>query len=87
MAGARRTLHEAMRIVLSEQPDGTATTGLVSDEIVRRGLYRQKGGGVAHKGQIRIRALKYPKLFQVLEREKVRLIDPDGSSGPKEINA
>ena len=68
------TLHEAMQRVLADEPNQTATTQRVSEEIVRRGLYRQKSGGVAHPGQIRIRALKYSKLFKVLDGTRVRLL-------------
>lgn len=70
------TLHEAMLFVLSEQPEQTASTKVISDEVARRELYRQKGGGIAHSGQIRIRAIKYPKLFEVVDRDTVRLIAP-----------
>jgi hypothetical protein len=76
MARSGMTLHEAMRTVLSEQPNLTASTQFVSDEIARRGLYRQQAGGVAHSGQIRIRAIKYPKLFKMVEQDTVQLISP-----------
>lgn len=74
MTDSDLTLHEAMRIVLSERPDHTASTQTLSDEIARRGLYHQKTGGVAHSGQIRIRAVKYPALFRMVNQDTVRLI-------------
>ena len=72
----KRTLHVAMQMVLTEQPDHTASTQFLSDVIAKRGLYSQKLGGIAHSGQIRIRAIKYPKLFEMVDRETVRLIGP-----------
>ncbi len=71
------TLHEAMRIVLSEQPDRTASTQHVSDEVARRGLYRQNLGGVAHAGQIRIRAINHPELFEMVDQTTVKLVAAD----------
>lgn len=72
----RYTLHEAMRMVLLEQPEHSATMQFLSDEIAERHLYRQKGGGIAHSGQIRIRAIKYARLFEVVDGDIVRLIEP-----------
>ena len=76
MPQQKLTLHEAMRIVLSGEPGRTATTQRVSDEVARRRLYSQKSGGVAHSGQIRIRAVKHPELFEMMERHIVRLVGP-----------
>jgi hypothetical protein len=77
MSKSELTLHEAMRIILLEQPGRKAQTQAISDEIARRGLYRQKSGGVAHAGQIRIRAVKYPRLFEMVDRDTVRLVEAD----------
>src|SRR2546429_7977831 len=40
----QRTLHEAMRIVLLQQPEHEAPTSLLADEIAKRGLYERKDG-------------------------------------------
>jgi hypothetical protein len=67
------TLHEAMRIVLQESPGRTATFTSVAYAIAKRGLYSQKEGGNAPAGQIRLRARKYPHLFDIIPPDKVRL--------------
>lgn len=67
------TLHEAMRIVLEERLNKSATTKFLSEEIERRNLYRQKTGGIAHPAQIFLRARKYPHLFDLIDRDIVRL--------------
>lgn len=77
----RYTLHEAMRIVLADQPEQIASTQFLSDEIARCQFYRQKGGGVAHSGQIRIRAIKYPRLFEIVNRDTVRLVKEGQTRG------
>jgi hypothetical protein len=46
------TLHEAMRIVLSERPSLAATTSELSDEIERRRLYLRNDGSVPKARQI-----------------------------------
>jgi hypothetical protein len=43
----QRTLHEAMRIVLSDRTEHSATTSELSEEIERRGLYVRKNGAPA----------------------------------------
>jgi len=66
-------LHEAMRVVLQGCTNRTATFSFLSSEIAKRGLYRQKEGGVAPASQIRLRAKNYPKLFEIIPPDKVRL--------------
>ena len=70
---AHITLHEAMRIVLQDSPDRTASTEYISNEIIRRKLYTQKDGGSVFPDQIFLRARKYPKLFDLVGRTTVKL--------------
>jgi antitoxin Phd len=69
------TLHEAMRVVLSEQQRHAVTTSQLSEEIERRGLYARKDGAAARARQINARARKYPNLFVVDNSGYVRLSD------------
>lgn len=59
----RRTLHEAMTIVLRD-----AGGWLDREELARRiadqDLYHRRNGGVADGDQMRLRVRKYPDLFQ-----------------------
>ncbi len=45
-----------------------------SDEIAKRDLYRQKRCGFVHGGQIPMRAIKYPRLFEFTGRDMLRLV-------------
>jgi len=68
------TLHEAMKTVLEDCPGRTATFEYLSDEIHKRGLYIQKAGGKAPSSQIRLRAKKYPHMFEIIPPDRVKLI-------------
>lgn len=68
------TLHEAMRIVLQGRPNRTATFASVAKEIADRSLYSQRVGGSAPASQIRLRARKYPDVFEIVPPDKVRLV-------------
>ena len=70
------TLHEAIQAVLSELPEHTGTTTVISMEIAKRGLYRQKRGGAAPASQINARAFHHPKLFEKIAPATFRLIGP-----------
>lgn len=70
----RRTLHEAMRIVLAERTERAATTSELAEEIERRGLYARRDGKRARAQQINARARKYPNLFTVEGSGLVRLL-------------
>lgn len=59
------TLHEAMCIVLREQPNKSMRYTELADAIWVRGLYRQMNGGMAPSSQIMLRALNYPHLFDI----------------------
>lgn len=67
------TLHEAMRIVLSEVEDKTMHASDLADEIYKRKLYLQKDGGKAQYTQIRARCGHYPEMFEALKGNKIRL--------------
>ncbi|HVP53070.1 MAG TPA: DNA-deoxyinosine glycosylase [Terriglobales bacterium] len=67
-------LHEAMQVVLLEQPNFTGTTRFLSDEIGRRGLYVRGDGATAPTSQIAARARNYPHLFEILDNRSIRLI-------------
>ena len=67
------TLHEAMAVILVGCADRTATFKFVSSEISRRGLYFQRAGSEAPPSQIRLRARKYPHLFEIIPPSRVRL--------------
>jgi hypothetical protein len=79
------TLHEAIKIVLNEMPEKTATINLISKEIEERNLYRQKTGGVAQPFQIFLRAKKYPDLFEIVDTKTIKLKKrtPDRISEPQ----
>jgi len=67
------TLHEAMRIVLSEAEDKTMHASDLADEIYERKLYLQKNGGKAQYTQIRARCGHYPDMFEAIKGNKIRL--------------
>jgi antitoxin Phd len=67
------TLHEAMRIVLSEAENKTMHAAELSDEIYRRRLYLKKDGSKAEYTQIRARCGHYPELFEALPGNYIKL--------------
>ncbi|HOF27401.1 MAG TPA: hypothetical protein PK761_01540 [Clostridia bacterium] len=67
------TLHEAMKLVLSEKKDCVMHASELADEIYERGLYKQKDGNKAHYTQIRARCGHYPKYFEVLPGNHIKL--------------
>lgn len=58
----KRTLHEAMEIVLREHPDGLGGSD-IGKEIANRGLYEGEDGQAPSAQQIHARASRYDKLF------------------------
>ena len=68
------TLHDAIRTVLAEYPERTATTSAISEEISKRGLYERWDGEAARARQINARARQYPELFEFVEPGMVRLV-------------
>ena len=67
------TLHEAMRIVLSEAENKTMHAAELADEIYRRRLYLKKDGSKAQYTQIRARCGHYPDMFEALPGNIIRL--------------
>ena len=59
------TLHEAMCIVLREQPNRSMRYNELANTIWDRGLYRKRNGEQAASGQIMLRARNYPHLFAI----------------------
>ncbi|HZK71690.1 MAG TPA: hypothetical protein VFD03_09290 [Clostridia bacterium] len=67
------TLHEAMRIVLSEAKDMTMHVSDLADEIFERKLYLQKNGDKAQYTQVRARCGHYPDLFKTIPGNYIKL--------------
>jgi len=67
------TLHEAMKIVLSEAEGKTMHASELADEIYRRRLYLKKDGTKAHYTQIRARCGRYKDMFEALPGNYIRL--------------
>jgi antitoxin Phd len=67
------TLQEAMRIVLSDAKNMTMHASALADEIFARGLYLQKNGEKARYTQVRARCGHYPKMFEALPKNFIRL--------------
>jgi len=72
---ANYTLHEAMRIVLSEAENKTMHAAELADEIYKRRLYLKKDGSKAEYTQIRARCGHYPDMFEALPGNLIRLKD------------
>lgn len=69
------TLHEAMKIVLSEVENKTMHVSELADEIYRRRLYLKKDGSKAHYTQIRARCGRYKYMFEALSGNRIKLKD------------
>ena len=57
------TLHEAMALVLGEQPANEMSVRELTTEINRRALYRRRDGSLLEASQVHARAKKYTRLF------------------------
>lgn len=68
------TLHAAIKTVLSQRQDFTATTSEISAEIEKRGLYARRDTRAARASQINARVRKHPELFTFVEPGIVRLV-------------
>lgn len=69
------TLHAAIRIVLLDRKNHTATTREISEEIRERGLYSRRGDGqAARPSQINARVRENPDMFEFIEPGVVRLL-------------
>jgi len=71
--GVKNTLHEAIRIVLSERNDKTLHASKLADIIYERKLYLRQDGGQAPSSQIRARCRDHPKLFEFIGGGNIRL--------------
>lgn len=60
------TLHDAMKIVLSQVENKTMHASELADIIYERRLYVQKNGGKAQYTQVRARCGHYPDMFEAL---------------------
>jgi len=69
----KRTLQEAMKMVLREVEDRKMHAAELSDEIYRRRLYLKKDGTQAKYNQIRARCDHYPELFEALPGNIIQL--------------
>ena len=72
-ANAQYTLHEAMRVVLSEAEDKTLHASELADIIYDRKLYIQKNGEKAQYNQLRARCGHYPDMFETLPGNYIKL--------------
>lgn len=66
------TLHEAMRLVLSETKDNQMHATNLANEIYQRGLYLKRDGTKAKANQIRARAKNY-NMFEILPGSIIKL--------------
>jgi len=69
------TLHDAMRIVLSEAENKTMHAAELADEIYRRRLYLKKDGSKAEYTQIRARCGITLNMFEALPGNRIKLKD------------
>ena len=67
-------LHEAMRAILLDRPERTATLEVLSEENARRDLYRKEDGQHPEPFQFRLRARQYAKWFDLLPADRIRYI-------------
>ena len=69
----KRTLQEAMKIILKEVDGRKMHAAELSDEIYRRKLYLKKDGTQAEYNQIRSRCGHYPEMFEALPGNIIQL--------------
>lgn len=67
-------LHEAIEVILKDQPNVKASTRLIADEIATRDLYKRKDGSRAKASQINARVRCYPQLFTFADPGIVQLV-------------
>ena len=67
------TLHEAMKIVLSQEKDKTLHASKLVDIIYNRKLYLKRNGKKANYYQIGARCRKYPGMFERLSGNYIKL--------------
>ena len=69
----KRTLQEAMKIILKEVDGRKMHAAELSDEIYRRKLYLKKDGTQAKYNQIRSRCGHYPEMFEAFPGNIIQL--------------
>lgn len=71
------TLHEAVAVILVNEPDKTATFQRISYRIEKRKLFPNRKGGITLAEQIRLRTAisssRYKTLFEFIEPDRLRL--------------
>ena len=68
-------LHDAMKTILEECPNNTATPPKIFELNINEDLYiRPKDGNYPEDWQILLRAKKYRSLFRVLENDDIQLL-------------
>ena len=71
------TLHEAIVLAIISKDDRTATYPEIAEFIDKRGLYTERKGNIALSDQVKLRATQsrgnYRRLFEVIEKETIRL--------------
>ena len=83
----RRTLHEAMTVVLRRHGGGWLDRDTIAEVIAEEQLYvRPSDGEPPPSDQLRLRARKYPQIFECSDTacRKIRLRDVDEPAGDKD---
>lgn len=68
------TLHEAIRLVLSENTSPMNTSD-IAEILNSRAFYRRGDGASVPVWQIRLRCTHYPQLFEILEDGRIGLAE------------
>jgi hypothetical protein len=87
MSALPKTLHEAIKLVLTRQPQHTASTFYISKEIARRKLWAWPlDGSFPEPFQIklRVKSKRYRHLFEMLDEQTVHLKSTARNSGESE---
>ena len=87
MPALPKTLHEAIQLVLTRQPQHTASTFYISKEIARRKLWAwPQDGSFPEPFQIklRVKSKRYRHLFEMLDEQTVHLKSTKGHAQERE---
>ena len=72
------TLHEAVAVVLLNQPNRRATFQTIADQIEKRNLFSERKGGISLAEQIKLRTAisssKYKNLFKFTKPDIIELV-------------
>jgi hypothetical protein len=70
-------LHEAIAIVLLNQPDRIATFQTIADEVEKRNLFPERKGGITLAEQIKLRTAiassKYKHWFEFIKPDTIKM--------------